>query len=111
MLALTLWLAADAATEGKKVITGMLIVGLIFIGVIALGETTHWLLHRRSERRVDRRVARVRTCEPLERRRVVVQAQRRPAVIQRASAERRAREQAGDSAVTSALATHRGRLG
>lgn len=37
----------DAATEGKKVITGMLIVGLIFVGVIALGQTTHWLRHRR----------------------------------------------------------------
>jgi hypothetical protein len=40
-------LLADAATEGKKVITAMLIVGLIFIGVIALGETTHWLRSRR----------------------------------------------------------------
>jgi hypothetical protein len=30
-------LLADAATEGKHVITGMLIVGLIFLGVIALG--------------------------------------------------------------------------
>lgn len=38
---------ADAATEGKKVITGMLIVGLIFISVIALGQFTHWLRHRR----------------------------------------------------------------
>ena len=37
----------DAATEGKKVITGMLIVGLIFISVIALGQTLHWLRHRR----------------------------------------------------------------
>jgi hypothetical protein len=37
----------DAATEGKKVITAMLIVGLIFVGVIALGETSHWLRHRR----------------------------------------------------------------
>jgi hypothetical protein len=36
----------DAATEGKKVITGMLIVGLIFVGVIALGQTLHWLRHR-----------------------------------------------------------------
>ena len=35
MLALLQLLAAeDAATEGKKVITGMLIVGLIFLGVI-----------------------------------------------------------------------------
>ncbi len=37
----------DAATEGKKVITGMLIVGLIFVSVIALGETLRWLRHRR----------------------------------------------------------------
>jgi hypothetical protein len=48
MLALLHLLAAeDAATEGRKVITGMLIVGLIFIAVIALGETSHWLRHRR----------------------------------------------------------------
>jgi hypothetical protein len=39
--------AEDAATEGKKVITGMLIVGLIFISVIALGQTLHWVRHRR----------------------------------------------------------------
>jgi hypothetical protein len=38
---------ADAATEGKKVIVAMLVVGLIFVGVIALGETAHWLRHRR----------------------------------------------------------------
>jgi hypothetical protein len=44
---LQLLAAYDAATEGKKVITAMLIVGLIFIGVIALGETSHWLRHRR----------------------------------------------------------------
>jgi hypothetical protein len=37
----------DAAEEGKRVVTGMLITGLIFIGVIALGETSHWLRHRR----------------------------------------------------------------
>ena len=41
----------DAATEGRKVITAMLIVGLIFISVIALGETAHWLRHRRRARR------------------------------------------------------------
>ena len=39
--------AEDAATEGKKVITGMLITGLIFIGVIAIGQTLHWARHRR----------------------------------------------------------------
>jgi hypothetical protein len=49
MLAVLQWFVAveDAATEGKKVITGMLIVGLIFVGVIVLGQTTHWLRHRR----------------------------------------------------------------
>ena len=30
-------LLADAATEGRNVITGMLIVGLIFLVVIGLG--------------------------------------------------------------------------
>ena len=43
----TLIAGEDAATEGKKVITGMLIVGLIFVGVIAVGQTLHWLRHRR----------------------------------------------------------------
>ena len=49
MLALlqTLIAAEDAATEGKKVITGMLVVGLIFVGVIAVGQTLHWVRHRR----------------------------------------------------------------
>ena len=36
----------DAATEGKKVITAMLIVGLVFVGVIALGQLGRWLRHR-----------------------------------------------------------------
>jgi hypothetical protein len=49
MLAAIYWFLAadDAATEGKKVITGMLIVGLIFVAVIAIGQTSHWLRHRR----------------------------------------------------------------
>jgi len=41
----------DAASEGLDVIRGMLIVGLIFLGVILLGELTHWLGHRRAERK------------------------------------------------------------
>jgi hypothetical protein len=46
LLALAL-LAATAAEEGKRVIIAMLIVGLIFVGVIALGETSRRLRHRR----------------------------------------------------------------
>ena len=42
----------DAAEEGKKVIAGMLIVGLIFISVIALGQLSKWAAHRRERRRV-----------------------------------------------------------
>jgi hypothetical protein len=38
---------ADAASEGKKVIIAMLVVGLIFVSVIALGETSRYLRHRR----------------------------------------------------------------
>jgi hypothetical protein len=41
----------DAAEEGKKVITGMLITGLIFIAVIALGQLLEWVAHRREARR------------------------------------------------------------
>ena len=39
---------ADAAEEGKKVITGMLVVGLIFLSVVVLGETSKYLRHRRK---------------------------------------------------------------
>jgi hypothetical protein len=45
----------DAASEGTHVILGMLVVGLIFLLVIALGELTHWAGHRRTERRRARR--------------------------------------------------------
>jgi hypothetical protein len=41
----------SAAEEGKKIITAMLIVGLIFLGVIAVGQTFKWLGHRRHARR------------------------------------------------------------
>jgi hypothetical protein len=36
-----------AAEEGLDVIRAMLIVGLIFASVIAIGQTVHWLRHRR----------------------------------------------------------------
>ena len=41
--------AADAAEEGQKVITAMLIVGLVFVSVIAIGELTKYVLHKRRE--------------------------------------------------------------
>ena len=36
-----------AAQEGKEVIEAMLVVGLVFLGVIILGELSKWLKHRR----------------------------------------------------------------
>jgi hypothetical protein len=47
-------LVADAATEGKKVITAMLIVGFVFVAVIALGELSKAWGHRRKARRPRR---------------------------------------------------------
>jgi hypothetical protein len=41
------YLVADAAAD-QRVVIGMLITGLVFVGVIALGETLHWLRGRRS---------------------------------------------------------------
>ena len=39
--------AKTAAQEGLDVIRAMLVVGLIFLGVIVLGELTYWPRHRR----------------------------------------------------------------
>ncbi len=46
---LPLFAEADAAEEGQKVITAMLIVGLVFIGVIALGELSRYVVSRRRD--------------------------------------------------------------
>ena len=40
-----------AAAADVHVIFAMLIVGLIFVGVVALGETAEWLHRRRHSRR------------------------------------------------------------
>jgi hypothetical protein len=40
-------LAKTAAEEGKEVIIAMLVVGLVFASVIALGQLSRWLRHRR----------------------------------------------------------------
>jgi hypothetical protein len=39
--------AKTAAEEGLDVIRAMLVVGLIFLGVIVLGELSRYLRHRR----------------------------------------------------------------
>lgn len=39
---------ADAASEGRSVVLSMLVVGLIFVAVMALGELTKALGHRRQ---------------------------------------------------------------
>jgi hypothetical protein len=41
----------DAASDGKHVVLGMLLVGLIFLGTIAVGELTKWWGHRREDRK------------------------------------------------------------
>jgi len=40
---------ADAAKEGIDVIRAMLIVGLVFVGVIVLGELAHWWASARRD--------------------------------------------------------------
>ena len=50
----SLWLLADAAEEGRKVVLAMLVVGLIFVAVIALGELTHYLAAKRKARKPER---------------------------------------------------------
>ena len=51
LIALVLPLFADAAEEGKKVLLGMVLVGLTFIAVIVLGEGSKYLRKRRKARR------------------------------------------------------------
>ena len=43
-------LAAEKSTaeEGRDIIIGMLLVGLVFISVIAIGELSRWFRHRRG---------------------------------------------------------------
>jgi hypothetical protein len=41
--------ASDTAQEGKQVIVGMLIVGLVFCSVVAIGNGLRRLTHRRRE--------------------------------------------------------------
>jgi hypothetical protein len=47
MLQVVALLAADVAEEGKHIVLSMLVVGLIFIAVIAIGQFARWLSTRR----------------------------------------------------------------
>jgi hypothetical protein len=49
-----LWLLANAAEEGRNVVLSMLVVGLIFIAVIAVGEAAHHVAAKRKAERADR---------------------------------------------------------
>ena len=44
----------SVAEEGRRIIIVMLLVGLIFLAVIALGQLTRWWAHRRRHRRAAR---------------------------------------------------------
>ena len=46
MLELATLLAADVAEEGKNIVLSMLVVGFIFIGVIAIGQLVRWYTHK-----------------------------------------------------------------
>jgi hypothetical protein len=46
-MATLLPLVADVAKEGRDIVLSMLVVGLIFIGVILIGQLAEWITHRR----------------------------------------------------------------
>ena len=54
MVAAFWFLAADAAEEGRKVVLSMLVVGLVFIAVIAIGELAHYSAAKRRASKPDR---------------------------------------------------------
>jgi heme/copper-type cytochrome/quinol oxidase subunit 2 len=41
---------ADAAEEGKNIVLSMLVVGLVFVGVILLGDLYAWRARKRHNR-------------------------------------------------------------
>jgi hypothetical protein len=46
-----LWVLADAAEEGKKVVLSMLVVGLVFLGVVVVGDVLHHYALKREARK------------------------------------------------------------
>lgn len=54
VIAALAWFVGNAAEEGRDVILSMLVVGLVFIGVIALGEAVHYAAVKRKEAQRNR---------------------------------------------------------
>ena len=54
MIGALTWFVADAAEEGRHVVLSMLVVGLVFIGVIILGEAVHYASAKRKEAERER---------------------------------------------------------
>ncbi|MET1008478.1 MAG: hypothetical protein ABWY96_00290 [Gaiellaceae bacterium] len=48
LIALVLAAEKSTAEEGRDIIIGMLLTGLIFVGVIAIGELSRWVRRRRG---------------------------------------------------------------
>ena len=55
-LALVLAAEKSPAQEGRDVILAMLVVGLVFLGVVLVGQLARYLGHKRHARRAQRRV-------------------------------------------------------
>jgi hypothetical protein len=57
MSVLAILLAAEKtpAEEGRDVILSMLVVGLVFVGVILLGQAARYFEHKRKARRAAQR--------------------------------------------------------
>jgi hypothetical protein len=55
-LALVLAAEKSPAQEGRDVILAMLVVGLVFLGVVLVGQLARYLGHKRQARRAQRRV-------------------------------------------------------
>ncbi len=55
MLGILLAAEKTPAEEGRDVILAMLVVGLVFVGVILLGQTARYFEHKRKARRAARR--------------------------------------------------------
>lgn len=54
MIASIGWVLADAAEEGRSLVLSMLVVGLIFIAVVAIGDLAHLAAARRRAERSKR---------------------------------------------------------